>query len=72
MIRSNFIYAISAAPYYKPVVSVCFNKSGKEKYFIYFKMENMFESFMYCNVLVLFLIPKKEQMEWLLKEQFDQ
>lgn len=34
--------------------------------------ENMFESFMYCNVLVLFLIPKKEQMEWLLKEQFDQ
>lgn len=41
------------------VVSVCFNKSGKEKYFIYFKTENMFESFMYCNVLVLFLIPKK-------------
>lgn len=55
------------------MVSVCFNKSGKEKYFIYFKTENMFESLMYCNVLVLFLIPKKkEQMEWLLKEQFDQ
>lgn len=35
-------------------------------------MENMFETFMYCNVFVLFLIPKKEQMEWLLKEQFDQ
>lgn len=34
-------------------------KVVKKNTFIYFKMENMFESFMYCKVLVLFLITKK-------------